>query len=312
MLFRSRTLAPGDWFVIWGYYGAIAASAGYLGRLWLSLQENVTGLRRVFEVLDAPTEALTAAATALPADFAVHEGIRLEGVGYDYPDGTQALRGIDFEGRLGEMIALTGPTGAGKSTLAYLIPGLLRPTAGRYLIDGRELSEQDLAPLRRQVAFVFQETSVFSDTVANNIRMGRRGATDVEVRQAAALAGAAAFIDALPEGFATQLGRAGAKLSVGQKQRIAIARALVANKPILILDEPTAALDPQTENELVANLRAARAGRLVIVIAHRLSTIRAADRIYLLDEGRIVEQGSHAQLMALDGTYAGFVRLQAS
>ena len=308
--FINGALAPGDWFVIWGYFGAIAASAGYLGRLWLSLQENVTGLQRVFQVLDAPVEALTHDATALPDDFALCNNIRLEGVDYNYPDGTAALFGIDFEGRLGEMIALAGPTGAGKTTLAYLICGLLRPTRGRYRLDGRELTDQDLAPLRRQVAFVFQETSVFNDTVASNIGMGRRSATLDDIREAAALAGAADFIAELPEGYQTHLGRAGAKLSVGQKQRIAIARALVARKPILILDEPTAALDPETENQLVANLRKAREGRLVIVIAHRLSTIRAADRIYLLDEGRIVEEGSHEALMARAGTYASFVKLQ--
>ncbi|MEE9281032.1 MAG: ABC transporter ATP-binding protein [Myxococcota bacterium] len=310
--FIEGRFAPGDWWVIFGYYGAIAASAGYLGRLWLNLQENVTGLHRVFTVLDLPVEILDPdhESSALTADFTMREGVRMEGVSYDYPDGTRALRDIEFEGRLGEMIALVGPTGAGKSTLAYLIPGLLAPTAGRCYLDGRLLSELDLVALRRQVAFVFQETSVFDDTVEGNILMGRREATAAEVREAAALAGAAEFIERLPDGYRARLGRAGGKLSVGQKQRIAIARALVANKPILILDEPTAALDPQAENELVANLRAARRGRVVIVIAHRLSTIRSADRIYFLDDGRIIESGSHEELMSLQGTYARFVQLQ--
>ena len=311
--FIEGRLAPGDWWVIWGYFGAIAASSIYLGRLWFSLQENVTGMRRVFAILDAPVEALEGDLERQEFDdaFALTEGVRLEGVDYDYPDGTRALTGIDFEGSIGQMVALAGPTGAGKSTLAYLIPALLTPTSGRYYLDGRQLTPFDLAAVRRQVAFVFQETSIFNDTIEGNIRMGRREATDEELREAARVAGVDDFIDSLEEGYDTHLGRAGAKLSVGQKQRIAIARALVSNKPILILDEPTAALDPQTENRLMANLREARAGRLVIVIAHRLSTIRSADRIYFLDEGTVVESGTHAELVATGGTYATFVELQS-
>ncbi len=312
--FIEGEFSPGDFAVIWGYYGAIAASSVFLGRLWLSLQENVTGLYRVFTILDSPVEELenNAETGNLTEDYKIQEGIRLANIDFDYPDGTPALRGIDLEGRLGEMIALAGPTGAGKTTLAYLIPGLLLPTAGHYYVDGRDLTEHDLASLRRQVAFVFQETSVFDDTVEGNIRMGRGDASQQDIQTAARLAGAADFIAELPDGYQTRLGRAGNKLSVGQKQRIAIARALVSNKPILILDEPTAALDPQTENRLMANLRQAREGRLVIVIAHRLSTIRSADRTYFIEEGRIIEAGSHDELMALHGTYASFVQLQIS
>jgi len=311
--FIEAEFAPGDWFVIFGYFGAISGSAVWMGSLWITLQERITGLHRVFTILDSPAEALESEDQAtLADDFRMSDGIRLEKVDFDYPDGTPALRGIDFDGHLGEMIALTGPTGAGKSTLAYLIPGLLVATGGKYCVDGKPLTEFDLTPLRRQVAFVFQETSVFNDTVEGNIRMGRAGATDEEIRRAAKLANAAEFIEKLPEGYQTPLGRAGGKLSVGQKQRIAIARALVSNKPILILDEPTAALDPHAENQLVANLREAREGRLVIVIAHRLSTIRSADRIYFLDETRIVESGSHQELMDLQGTYASFVDLQTA
>jgi ABC-type multidrug transport system fused ATPase/permease subunit len=312
--FIEGRFSPGDFAVIFGYYGAISASSVFLGRLWLSLQENVTGLKRVFSILDSPVEELDGEGEGVTWDgqFQMRDGIRLEGVDYDYPDGTSALHDVDFEGHLGEMIALAGPTGAGKSTLAFLIPGLLTATNGRFYLDGQVLTELDLTPLRRQVAFVFQETSVFDDTIEGNIRMGRLGATDEEVRQAAETAGALEFIEKMPGGFNTPLGRSGGKLSVGQKQRIAIARALVSNKPILILDEPTAALDPQTENELVANLRKARDGRLVIVIAHRLSTIRSADRTYFLENGRVIESGSHDELMAQQGTYASFVNLQTS
>jgi ABC-type multidrug transport system fused ATPase/permease subunit len=312
--FIEGRFSPGDFAVIWSYYGAITASSIFLGSLWLSLQENVTGLQRVFSILDSPVEELESEsdAASLTEDFRIRDGIRLENVDFDYPDGTSALRDINFEGNLGEMIALAGPTGAGKTTLAYLIPGLLAPTSGSYRLDGKSLTEHDLAPLRRQVAFVFQEASVFDDTIETNIRMGRGNATQEEVQNAAMLAGAADFIEQLPDGYQTRLGRAGNKLSVGQKQRVAIARALVSNKPILILDEPTAALDPQTENELMANLKQARDGRLVIVIAHRLSTIRSADRTYFLEDGRIIESGSHDELMTLQGTYAKFVQLQTS
>lgn len=311
--FIESQFAPGDWFVIFGYFGTISGSAIWLGGLWITLQERITGLHRVFAILDSPMETLAEQSSGtLGDDYRLSEGVRLENVDYDYPDGTPALRGIDFEGHLGEMVALTGPTGAGKSTLAYLVPGLLTPTKGSYRVDGNQLTEFDLSPLRRQVAFVFQETSVFDDTVEGNILMGRSDATPEDVRRAAELAGAAEFIENLPEGYKTPLGRSGGKLSVGQKQRIAIARALVSNKPILILDEPTAALDPQTENQLVANLRKAREGRLVIVIAHRLSTIRSADRIYFIDEGRVVESGTHQELMDGKGMYASFVDLQTA
>jgi len=311
--FIAGKFAPGDWFVIWGYFGSISASAHYMGRLWLELQENVAGLNRVFSILDSDREDLDSMVdnnNRLELD--ISQGIKLEDVSFTYPDGTEAIFNINVEGNLGEMIALAGPTGAGKTTLAYLIPGLLKPSGGRYLVDGELLADEQLSALRRQVAFVFQEASIFDDTAAANIRMGKLDATDDEVINAAKLAGAHDFIAGLPEGYETRLGRSGGKLSLGQKQRLAIARALVSGKPILILDEPTAALDPQMENALVRNLREARDGRLVIVIAHRLSTIRSADKIYFIDNGRIVESGSHNVLMAENGTYAHFVYLQTS
>ena len=304
--------SPGDWAVIWGYYGAIAASASWMGRIWLTLQEGIAGMHRVFMILDSDLENVDPVSVRqnVESDLELRESVRLENVSFTYADGKHALKDINFEANIGEMVALAGPTGSGKTTLAYLLPALLRPTEGRLLVDGKEPDADDLVSLRNQVAFVFQETSVFNDSIANNIRMGRTDASLDDVKEAARVAGAAEFIDSMPDGYETNLGKAGAKLSVGQKQRIAIARALVSNKPILILDEPTAALDPKTELQLVQNLRSAREGRIVLVVAHRLSTIRSADRIYVMEEGTIVESGSHGDLMDLDGIYARFVSLQ--
>ena len=312
--FIQETYSPGDWILIWSYYGAISASTTYLGRLWLTLQESVAGMHRVFTILDTDVENVDEIEFGDSSSSRFQEitgGISLREVNYTYPDGTQAIRNVTFEGNLGELIAITGPTGSGKTTLSYLIPGLLVPTSGDYLVDDRKTTSDDLASLRNQVAFVFQETSIFNDTVEGNIRMGRMDASMEDIQQAALVAGAEEFISRLPEGYATNLGKSGAKLSVGQKQRLAIARALVSDKPILILDEPTAALDPQTENLLVQRLQEIREQRLVIVVAHRLSTIRAADRIYFMNEGEIAESGSHSELMNQDGMYAEFVRLQS-
>ncbi len=255
-----------------------------------------------------------------PGDAAVHghgtladveQGVSINNVTFDYPDGSRALSEVTLEGRIGEMIALTGATGAGKSTLAYLVPAFVTPTTGQVLIDGVDVCSLSVASLRQQVAFVFQEAVVFDDTAANNIRLGNPEASDDEVRRAAAAAGALGFIEKLPQGFDTRLGRGGGTLSVGQKQRIAIARGLVSRAPILVLDEPTAALDPETENALVSALNAERHKRLLIVIAHRLSTIASADRIYFLNDGKVLESGSHEELMTREGgAYREYVELQ--
>ena len=307
--FINQEYSPGDWFVIWGYYGAISASAAWLGRLWLTLQEGIAGMHRVFNILDSEIENVAPTTTS---KLYLSDEIELRNVSYQYPDGKIALQDIDFHAKIGQMIAIVGPTGGGKTTLAYLIPALLSPTNGQMLIDGVEPTSEDLVALRNQVAFVFQETSVFNDTIENNIRMGNQKATQYQIEEAAQIAGASEFIARMPEGYQTNLGKAGAKLSVGQKQRIAIARALVSQKPVLILDEPTAALDPITEQRLMRNLKAAISDRIVIVVAHRLSTIHAADQIYVMEDGRIAERGTHASLVEQDGIYAQFVSLQMS
>ena len=301
-------MSAGDFSVVYAYFVQLVTNVMGLGAMWFNLQNNVSGMRRVFEVADSTVDA------DRQGDRGVEQPIKHVGVEhavFRYPDGTEAVRDVSFEGRVGEVVALVGATGAGKSTLAYLVAGFVQPTDGTVRYDGVDGRELRVDVLRTQVAFVFQEPFVFDDTAAANIRMGNPEATDVEVTRAAKTAGALEFIEALPDGFRSRLGRAGARLSVGQKQRLAIARGLVSPAPVLVLDEPTAALDPETENALVEALKAERSRRLLIVIAHRLSTIRTADRICFLDEGRIVETGSHDELMAKPGgAYTRFVDLQ--
>ncbi len=301
-------LTPGDFALVFAYFFQIAGYALALGALWIQLQGSAAGLGRVFELMDWPSEQDAPGARALAP---VREGVRVDDVHFRHPDGTHALRGVSFEARVGQLTALVGPVGSGKTTLASLLPGFLSPTAGRIRVDGVDLEALTLASLRARTAFVFQETALFDASVAENLRLGRPDASDAELERAALSAGADAFVRALPDGYATRLGRAGGKLSGGQKQRLAIARALLRNADILILDEPTSALDPESEARIVSALHEAARTRVVIVIAHRLSSIRAADQILFLDAGRIVERGTHAQLLAApEGAYRRFVELQ--
>jgi ABC-type multidrug transport system fused ATPase/permease subunit len=303
-------MSPGDYGVLFAYFIQIATATSGLGALWFNLQNSVTGMQRVFQVLDMAVDVDHHGDTHLTEPV---RQVQLENVSFTYPDGSIALDAVHLEGHVGEMVALVGATGAGKTTLAYLIPGFVRPTVGRVLFNGVDTRELDLGSVRDQVAFVFQEPVIFDDTVANNIRMGYPEATDSEVREAASTAGALGFIEDLPLGFETSLGRAGSTLSVGQKQRLAIARGLVSRARVLVLDEPTAALDAETEAALMTALAIERKRRLLIVIAHRLSTIRSADRIVFLADGRVLESASHDELMANpDGAYRRFVDLQTA
>ena len=301
-------LSAGDFLVLLTFFISIASASIDLGSLWFRLQADAPGFSRVFDLMDSESEAEEEDRPELPR---LHGKVVFRDIHFAYPDSPETLSGIDQTLEMGQLTAVVGPAGAGKTTLASLIPRFLNATQGQVLFDGHDISEYKLTSLRQQIAFVFQETMLFDATIAENLRLGKHDASPAELEEAARIAGAIDFIQALPDGFETPLGRAGGKLSVGQKQRLSIARALVCQTPILILDEPTSALDPDTERNLVAALREASQDRLVLVIAHRLSTIREADQILFLEEGQIQERGSHRELMSREnGRYREYVEMQ--
>jgi subfamily B ATP-binding cassette protein MsbA len=271
-------------------------------------QQSLASAERIFEVLDAPSETVRDRGTRTTASFAT--SLVFDGVGFQYDGGAAALADVSFTARKGEVVALVGASGAGKSTLVDLIPRFLDPTQGRILLDGVDLREIRLDALRALTGIVSQDTVLFNDTVRANVAFGRPDATQEQLEAAARAANALAFIEALPEGWDTNLGERGTRLSGGQRQRLAIARALVSDPPILILDEATSALDVESERLVQEAIDRLLLGRTVFVIAHRLATIQHADRILVLDGGRLVEEGSHAELLARGGAYARLHALQ--
>ncbi|MGD9616390.1 MAG: ABC transporter ATP-binding protein [Alphaproteobacteria bacterium] len=279
-----------------------------LANLNASLQEGLAAAQRVFEVLDLEP-AIRDTPGAHPLRIRGGE-LRFEEVRFGYQPGTVALDGISLTVPAGGTVALVGPSGAGKSTLLNLIPRFYDADAGRILIDGQEIATVTLASLRGAIALVSQEVSLFDDTVRANIGYGRFGAPDADIEAAATAAAADFFIRDLPQGYDTPVGEHGIRLSGGQRQRIAIARAMLKNAPILLLDEATSALDTESERQVQAALRSLMRGRTTIVIAHRLSTVIDADLICVMDRGRIVETGRHAQLLARNGLYARLYRTQ--
>ena len=320
-------LTLGDAPVVIRMYSLLYETAMQFGRIWIDQQDNAAAARRVYFSMDEPSAGEREGAplawneaedSASPSAMVYRGGmpalvsLGFENVGFRYPDGRRALTDLCFEARAGETVAIIGPSGAGKTTLAQMIPGFLRPTEGRLTLNGADIADLDTAALRRGVAYVFQEHQLLTDTVAANLRIAKPDATTAEMESACRLAGALDFVRAMPEGLNTTISRGGGTLSTGQKQRLSIARGLLRGAPILILDEPTAALDPETERVLLDTLSETGRDRLTIVIAHRLSTIEHADRIAFLDQGRLVETGTPQELMTKsDGAYRRFVELQA-
>ncbi|MEI9927682.1 MAG: ABC transporter ATP-binding protein/permease [Sphingomonas sp.] len=280
-----------------------------LGMVYRTIRQGVIDMAAMFDLIDTPSEVVDApGARALD----VTDGhVRFEGVHFAYDPDREILKGIDLDIPPGSTVAVVGPSGAGKSTLARLMYRFYDLTGGRITIDGQDIAQVTQASLRGSIGIVPQDTVLFNDTIGYNIAYGREGADEAAVADAARGAAIAGFIQSLPQGFATRVGERGLKLSGGEKQRVAIARTLVKDPPILILDEATSALDSKTEADIQATLEAIERGRTTIVIAHRLSTVVHADRIVVLESGRIAEQGTHAQLLRKQGLYAEMWARQA-
>jgi len=307
LLILAGWMTAGELTVFLSYLGSFFKPVKDLASMNNSIAQTAVAVERIRTILDADAilpEKLDAREQPIQGE------IVFDHVAFAYDESCPVLRDVSFTVNPGQMIGVVGPTGGGKSTIMSLIPRFYDPSAGKVLVDGIDVRDYRLQFLRNQIGYVLQETVLFRGTVRDNIAYGRVGATDEEIVEAAKLANADEFISRMPNGYQSFVGDRGDTLSGGQRQRIGIARAIIRNNPILILDEPTAALDTESERLVIEALERLMKGRTVLTIAHRLSTIRDADKIIVLKGGVVAEQGTHDQLLALGGTYAELYSVQ--
>jgi ATP-binding cassette, subfamily B, bacterial len=307
----TGTITPGrlGQFVLYAAFAA--AGLGQLSEVWGEVSAASGAAERLFEILNVKSQVATAA-SPLPMPVPARGDVNFENVAFAYPTrpDAMAIGGVSLSVRAGEKVAIVGPSGAGKSTLFHLLLRFYDPASGVISFDGVPIKAADPREVRARIALVPQESVVFAASARDNIRFGRPDATDAEVERAADLAHATEFIRRLPGGFESQLGERGVTLSGGQRQRIAIARAILRDAPLLLLDEATSSLDAESETLVQTALEELMRHRTTLVIAHRLATVLSCDRIMVMDQGRIVEQGTHASLVAANGLYARLARLQ--
>jgi ATP-binding cassette, subfamily B, bacterial MsbA len=302
-------LTAGDLVAFIVYALNIARTVSGASRIYTSFNAAAGASERIFELLDTDPE-IQDSPGATPLTAPVSGRVTFDHVSFGYNPERPVLHDVTFEARPGETIALVGPSGAGKTTLLHLVPRFYDPDSGAVRIDERGLREATVASVRASTALVAQDIQLFGASVADNIRYGRLEATDAEVEEAARAANAHRFIEALPQGYETPVGERGVKLSGGQRQRVSIARAVLKDAPVLLLDEATSSLDAESEALVQEALARLMRGRTTFVVAHRLATVRAADRILVLDEGRVVEEGTHDELVIRGGLYARLASLQ--
>ncbi len=305
----SGSLSLGTLLVFLAYMRTMQGAAESLLQAYGTLKPMEASIDRVLEILESQDQVREMPGARL-LEARSSGRVRLEDVTFGYEPGCPVLKGVSLEARPGETIALVGSTGAGKTTLVSMIPRFFDPWMGRVTLDGMDIRRIQIPSLRAQVALLLQEPFLLPLTAAENIAFGRPDATSGEIMTAAKAANADAFIRRLPEGYDTRIGEQGATLSGGERQQLAIARALLKDSPILILDEPTSALDAATEAEVLDAVERLMAGRTTLIVAHRLSTIRRADRIVVIEAGTIVEAGTHSELLASGGLYHRFYSLQ--